>query len=670
MARKMIASGAQRLLGKFFFALILCTLFGGAVVPDDWQSRVDSLSAFYGENDDGPILSDGYPGIYLPLLGNGYFSNNKGVRSDTNFISGIFNGETTSPSHRAEIPAMFDVTIDNSTTLGVLMDVENATYCRRGLLQSNNNTKGDAWYELRWYAHRSRRHLYVMELEVGDVLSNVTFSLTSNQNMHSVDFDFDISKRMEMHVNGGGTVNLLCGNTTEPETTDGITHRVCVASSAVPLTLTMTPEDNGKTLTFISAFCTSLDEDNVLSVEARALAALQEGQKASTLEKENSNEGLRATHRQAWQKLWKSGVEIRGREDVGVAVNASLYAILSSVRSDWSFGLAPGGLTNYYNGHSFWDTETWMYPSVLLLHNDIARGLLDYRFQRLDGARLKAASYTPPWAGTMFPWESAFSGVETCPSWAATGSREDHISGDISLAVWSYYMQTADLEWLREVGFPILEGVADFWVSRAVYSSASEDGVRQQEQPSLAQAHILDIIPPDEYVDHVDDSVYSNFVAAQALRYAVAAAGLLPDLECAACAVYTELAAALVIPIDTQLNIHPEYEGYSGDNIKQADVVLLHYPLGLEMDVELQRADLEYYSARTDPTGPAMTWGMHSIGYLDLLDFENANKFFNMSFQDNLQLPLNVWTETVREILYLFSIFIFSLLNHHSLIAF
>ena len=74
-----------------------------------------------------------------------------------------------------------------------------------------------------------------------------------------------------------------------------------------------------------------------------------------------------------------TGIEISGRPDVAKAVNASLYAVLSSVRDDWAHGLAPGGLTNYYNGHSFWDTETWMYPPLLLLQPNLAKGLLQYR---------------------------------------------------------------------------------------------------------------------------------------------------------------------------------------------------------------------------------------------------------------------------------------------------
>ncbi len=67
------------------------------------------------------------------------------------------------------------------------------------------------------------------------------------------------------------------------------------------------------------------------------------------------------------------------------------------------------------------------------------------------------------------------------------------------------------------------------------------------------------------------------------------------------------------------------------------------------MEETVRRADLEYYSERTDHHGPAMTWGMHSIGFLDLGDHMNAAKYFNMSFQDNLHAPLQVWTETVSE---------------------
>ena len=64
----------------------------------------------------------------------------------------------------------------------------------------------------------------------------------------------------------------------------------------------------------------------------------------------------------------------------------------------------------------------WMWPPLLLLHPPIASSLLEYRVQRIEQAKQKALSYSPPYAGAMFPWESASTGVETCPSWASTGA--------------------------------------------------------------------------------------------------------------------------------------------------------------------------------------------------------------------------------------------------------
>jgi protein-glucosylgalactosylhydroxylysine glucosidase len=546
------------------------------------------------------------------------------------FISGIFNDEMTSPSHRARIPATFAIMVNNSQPIGVLMDVRSGSYHRRGYLTESLTS----WYELRWYAHRSERSLYVLELDVhNEYNQDLTINLVNTVPLfQSTDFTFNTQQRKKVL---NTEASSICGTTKIPETSNGPRHTVCITADTVPNQIIIKATEKVVTYNFLSAYRTSLDITTTTTEEAIQQASMEEYNKGKTL---YENGQLYLTHIQAWDLLWQSGIEINGRPDVAIAVNASFYAILSSIRSDWAYGLAPGGLTNYYNGHSFWDTETWMYPPLLMLHPDISQSLLQYRFNRIDGAKLKAQSYTPPFSGTMFPWESAYSGVETCPSWAATGSREDHISGDISIAIWQEWLMRQDINWLKSIGYPMLQGIADFWVSRSTYKTNSDGTVT---------AHILDIIPPDEYVDHVNDSVYSNFVAAQALRSFVSASQLLQipiDTK------YAKLADDLVILYDETLQIHPEYDGYPGNTVKQADVVLLHYPLNMPMSEELQRKDLEYYSVRTDIHGPAMTWGMHAIGYLDLQDYNNAAKYFNMSFQDNMHDPLKVWTETVSKL--------------------
>jgi len=126
---------------------------------------------------------------------------------------------------------------------------------------------------------------------------------------------------------------------------------------------------------------------------------------------------------------------------------------------------------------------------------DLAASMLQYRFDRMAGARAKAQSYPARYNGTMFPWESALTGLETCPSWADTGLYEVHISGDIALSAWRAWQFGGDVEWLRSIGYPLLSGIADFWVSRALADTPGST--------TGSPLRIAGVIPPDEYADNV-----------------------------------------------------------------------------------------------------------------------------------------------------------------------
>merc|ERR1711972_139911 len=65
----------------------------------------------------------------------------------------------------------------------------------------------------------------------------------------------------------------------------------------------------------------------------------------------------------------------------------------------------------------------------------------------------------------------------------------------------------------------------------------------------------------------------------------------------------------------------------------------------MNMSATVRKADLEYYAPRTDENGPAMTWAMHAVGYMELGDAALAASNFNRSFA-NAQSPFLVWTET------------------------
>jgi trehalose/maltose hydrolase-like predicted phosphorylase len=292
----------------------------------------------------------------------------------------------------------------------------------------------------------------------------------------------------------------------------------------------------------------------------------------------------------AWAKLWAGRIEVRGNETLAADVNASQFYLWSSTNEGIDWSISPAGLSsNGYNGHIFWDAETWMFPSLLAQHPELAEAMNDYRFDRLAQAKIHAER--TGWAGARFPWESALDGTEQIPPPAhinSEGLYEQHIVADVALAQWQYFEATGDLEWLRTKGWPVILGAAEFWASRA---KAGEGGF-----------HITHVTGPDEENPDVSDEAYTNAAAATVLEDAASAAKALGRT---APARWAKIAAGLVVPIAR--GIHPEFAGYKGQLVKQADVTLMQYPWAFPMPKRVARADLDYYVPRSDPGGPSMT---------------------------------------------------------------
>jgi trehalose/maltose hydrolase-like predicted phosphorylase len=309
--------------------------------------------------------------------------------------------------------------------------------------------------------------------------------------------------------------------------------------------------------------------------------------------------GLLAGHAAAWSGLWRSDIVLPDRPDLQAWIRSGLYGLLSNLREGDSNSISPVGLTSdNYAGLIFWDAETWMYPGLLLLHPEIAKSILEYRYRTLPGARTNAQRLG--YQGTFYPWNGASEGdlATEChsvdPPHCVT---QIHLQGDIAIAVWQYYLATRDTAWLRARGWPILQGIAQFWAGRV---TANDDG----------SYSINNVAGPDEYSNGVNDGVYTNAVAATTLRDATEAARVLGE---AAPAQWTTIADRLRIPFDQQRQIFLQYDGYQGTLIKQADTVLLLYPVEWPMSAEVAARTLDFYADRTDPDGPAMTDSVHAV---------------------------------------------------------
>ncbi|MCB0703843.1 MAG: glycoside hydrolase family 65 protein [Saprospiraceae bacterium] len=331
-------------------------------------------------------------------------------------------------------------------------------------------------------------------------------------------------------------------------------------------------------------------------------------------------------HEAAWKELWKSDILIEGDAQAQQDVHSALYHLYAFVRAGTSYSLSPMGLSGLgYNGHVFWDTEIWMYPPLLLLQPEMARSLLDYRFDRLEMAKLNARNHG--YAGAMYPWESDDTGQEATPVWALTGPFEHHISGDIAWAFWKYFEVTGDTEWLEEKGYVVLKEIADFWISRV----DEVNGVY----------HINNVVGADEYAENINNNAYTNGVAIKSLEYATRAAqvlGLTPNPQWAI--------VAQGIPLQKMDNgVTSEYDGYDGRIIKQADVNLLAYPLDVITDRRSIEKDLHYYESRIDENGPAMGYSVLSILYNTLGDRDRSYDLFVKGYKPNAAPPFGVLAE-------------------------
>lgn len=338
---------------------------------------------------------------------------------------------------------------------------------------------------------------------------------------------------------------------------------------------------------------------------------------------------LLGRHRARWAKLWEGGdIIIEGDLASQQDVRLALYHLYSFARADSDLSIAPMGLSSQgYNGHIFWDTELWMFPPLLVLQPGMAESLLNYRSDRLAAAQRKAINFG--YDGAMFPWESDDTGEEATPAWALTGTFEHHITADVAIAFWNYYRVTQDSVWLRQRGYPLLQEVADYWVSRV---TENQDG----------SYSINNVVGANEFAPNVDDNAFTNGAAITALRYAVRAArelGRTPDPDWQRVADNIRI---LRFPDGTTR----EHSTYEGERIKQADVNLLAYPLDIVNHRDTLLKDLRYYEPKLAAEGPAMGKSIFAVIYARLGDAENAYRLFKESYEPNQRPPFGALAES------------------------
>jgi trehalose/maltose hydrolase-like predicted phosphorylase len=305
----------------------------------------------------------------------------------------------------------------------------------------------------------------------------------------------------------------------------------------------------------------------------------------------------------AWSTLWSADISVPSNAALTGEIRAGMFYLLESNRADVPWPSPPGGLSsNSYNGHVFWDMDTWMDPALLAQHPDVAEATDTYRQALLGQAQANSATCAPAGqtvTGARYPWESSITGQDT---YKGPGAQCDelHITADVALAQWQYYLATGDTSWLANKAWPVLSQIANFWTSRAT------------ADPKTSGAYqLLNVMGPDEYHDGVNDSAYTDAAAQEVLNIATQAAQITGNV---ANSTWATVASGLEIPFDSTDQRHYEYDGYpTGTTIKQADVTMLQYPWNVQMPASVAQNDLDYYSSVTDLNGPSMTDSIAAI---------------------------------------------------------
>jgi alpha,alpha-trehalose phosphorylase len=352
-------------------------------------------------------------------------------------------------------------------------------------------------------------------------------------------------------------------------------------------------------------------------------------------------DGLLAEQRAYLDEFWDGAdVEVEGDAEVQQAVRFGLFHILQAGARAEFRPIAAKGLTGSgYDGHTFWDTETFVLPVLTYTQPSVAADALRWRHLVLGEAKQHATDLILE--GAAFPWRT-IRGQECSGYWPA-GTAAFHINADIADAVSRYLDATEDSKFETEVGLEILVETARLWRSLG-------------QHDAMGRFRIEGVTGPDEYSAVKDNNVYTNLMAQRNLACAAAAVARLPA-EAEAFGVTTEEAAswrdaasAMYIPFDERLGVHPQHEGftdyarwdfkntpedkyplllhfpyfqlYRKQVVKQADLVLAMYLRSEAFTAEQKAANFAYYEPLTvrDSSLSACTQAVIAaeVGQLDL----------------------------------------------------
>ena len=347
-----------------------------------------------------------------------------------------------------------------------------------------------------------------------------------------------------------------------------------------------------------------------------ALRSQVEGALAEAVE--HGWNGLAAAQRRYLDSFWaRSDVELEGDDEVQQGIRFAMFHVLQSAARAEQRAIPAKGLTGPgYDGHTFWDMETFVLPFLTYTAPDCVADALRWRHSILDLARDRARDLGLK--GAAFPWRT-IRGEECSGYWPAS-TAAFHINADVADAVLRYVSATGDSRFEQSHGAELLIETARLWASLGHHDRGGE-------------FRIDGVTGPDEYSALADNNLYTNLMAQRNLNAAADAVKRNPDvarrLKVAASEIkaWRRAAAKVYVPYEPDLRIHkqasqftdhepwdfahtrpdqyplflhfPYFDLYRKQVVKQADLVLAMHLRGDAFTADEKARNFAYYEAIT-----------------------------------------------------------------------
>ncbi|MFT3792860.1 MAG: beta-phosphoglucomutase [Rudaea sp.] len=284
----------------------------------------------------------------------------------------------------------------------------------------------------------------------------------------------------------------------------------------------------------------------------------------------------------------------------GEALAFNLFHLFQSANRDGTGGIAAKGLTGEgYEGHVFWDSETFVLPVLAFTAPQWMKPSLVWRYHTLERARIHAREMGHA-QGALYPWRT-ISGDE-CSAHYPSGSAQYHINAAIAYAVRLYVEATDDAAFLAAMGAEILVETARIWLEIGFFNPRRGD-----------RFCICAVTGPDEYTALVDNNYYTNRMAQEHLRYAASTLRALatrsPDvysgllarlaLDESEIAAWSRAAEAMYLPFDEKLGIVAQDDTFldkpkwdiAGTPPEELPLLMHNHPLTLYRHQVCKQAD-------------------------------------------------------------------------------